>query len=323
MASLATLAPAAEPTTAAVREQVPVPAIVQSVTFGLRDQGEDRKVVVTSIPARWRIDAATDGYSILYNPKTEYYIGLENRNYTYWEFSWPGVKSAVQNTKRYEARLRDLGADGLNSSASDTSLGGEQPPFDTNLPDATPPAGYSAPSVSTTVPLAAPPPTATASVGTDDSGYIWKPTDEHKNIAGMDCVKWTGESVSNEPASAWCYAGLIPQVETSIAELRTVNEPIALVPVRNLVPDFIFAVNDSLARGGVTPLLILWGDASDQSHFGLLSIKNHEGRADLFSVPKMYVKTTLITMDGIGDQKPPGVYQPINPPKTRASPYLP
>ena len=297
-----------------------VPATLQSVTFNIKEDGEGRKVVVTAIPERWRIDAPTDGYSIIYNPRTEFYVGLENRNYTYWEFSWPGVRAAVQNTKRYESRLRELGSDTLNAPAADSS-----PPNDSASPLAgeTNASNSIPPPINSTPPVPAPPVTTTASASSDDSGYVWKPTEEHTRIAGLDCVKWTGESVSNEPATAWCYAGPVVQVQEAYDQLKTVNEPIALVPVRNLVPDFIFAVNESLSRGGVTPLKIMWGDGSNQNYFELQSIKNREGSVSLFSVPNVYMKTTLITMDGIGDQKPPGVYEPINPPKARASAHLP
>jgi hypothetical protein len=297
-----------------------VPPIVQSVAFDVREDGESRKVVVTAIPSRWRFDAPTDGYSIIYDPKTQFYIGLENRNYTYWDFSWPGVRAAVQNTKRYESRLRELGADSLNGSASDLTPAPDVPPSltaDTNASNNAPPSFNSMP------PTAAPPVTTTASAGSDDSGYVWKPTEEHTRINGLDCIKWTGESVSNEPATAWCYAGPIVQVQEAYDQLKTVNEPIALVPVRNLVPDFIFAVNESLSRGGVTPLKIVWGDGSNQNYFVLTGIRNRTGSVSLYSVPREYMKTTLITMDGIGDQKPPGVYEPIHPPKERASAHLP
>lgn len=105
----------------------------------------------------------------------------------------------------------------------------------------------------------------------------------------------------------------------------------ALVPVRELVPSFAFEMWDSLRKGGVTPLLITWGDDHDKNRFELLSLKTREGRADLFTVPRLYVKTTLITMDGIGNQKPPGAFHPspsaqglITPPSTTPNqPRLP
>ena len=312
--------------TAEIRPPGPssVPATVQSVTFNVKQDGENHKVVVTAIPSLWRIDAPTDGYSIIYDPKAQYYIGLENRNYTYWDFSWPHVRAAVQNTKRYESRLRELGADTLTSSpAADLSPTPDSSSASIADTNATSGSGTVPPPINSMPPTPAPPVTTTASASSDDSGYVWKPTEQHARIAGLDCIKWTGESVSNEPASAWCYAGPIVQVQEAFDQLKTVNEPIALVPVRDLVPDFIFAVNDSLSRGGVTPLKIMWGDGANQNSFELLSIKNHEGNVALFSVPKVYVKTTLITMDGIGDQKPPGVYEPIKPPKARASAHLP
>jgi hypothetical protein len=276
---------------------VAIPDRLDVVTFNVLSDGEERKLIVTPTPTLLRVDAATDGYSIIYNAPMEYYIGLENRNYTYWEFSWPQVKSAVESTQRYETRLREVGDESMSgaTSAPDPSLPGGgviAPPLDTNIPTGT-----------------APPPAS------DDSGYVWHPTNDKRRIAGFDCVKWTGESLSNEPVEAWCYAGPLPKVQGALAGLRAINEPIALVPVRTLVPPFVFQVNDSLTKGGVTPLLISWGDEQEKNRFEVLSVKSREGKESLFTVPKLYVKTTLVTMDGIGNQKPQtGAIAPATPP---------
>ena len=72
-------------------------------------------------------------------------------------------------------------------------------------------------------------------------------------------------------------------------------------------PDFIFLVYDALVKGGVTPVLISWGEEREKNHFRFVEAKTSEGRLSLFTVPKLYVKTTLITMDGmIKEQPAPG-----------------
>ena len=65
----------------------------------------------------------------------------------------------------------------------------------------------------------------------------------------------------------WCYAGLLLKVQTAVANLRTVEEPMELVPVRTIAPDFIFPVYDALIKGGVTPLLITRGRSTGQESF--------------------------------------------------------
>jgi hypothetical protein len=120
--------------------------------------------------------------------------------------------------------------------------------------------------------------------------------------------------VSGSPVEAWCCTTPLPKVHEALARLREINEPIALVPVRSLMPAFVFEVVDDLAKGGVTPIDITWGDDQEKDHFTLVSAKTREGRAKLFAVPSLYVKTTLVTMDGIGSQKPPGVLKPQNEP---------
>ena len=273
-----------------------VPAVLDVITFDIRTDGEDHKLVVTPTPTLLRVDAATDGYSIIYNPQTEHYFGLENRNYTYWEFSWPEVRTAVQGTKRYENRLHEVGVDAMSTA----------PPPD---PDASLP-GNSAVIASLLDTNSTTPNSPSSSSTTDDSGYTWTTLPDKKRIAGFDCQHWNGQSLSGDAVDAWVYTSPAPLVTNALAQLRAINEPIALVPVRELVSPFVFEMCDSLARGGATPLLLSWGDEQDRNRFELLSVKTREGRADLFTVPRLYVKTTLITMDGIGKQKAPGAPRP-------------
>jgi hypothetical protein len=283
-----------------------VPAVLDAVTFEMRMDGESHKMVVMTAPGQMRVDEPTDGYSILYRSAAQFYIGLEHRNYTYWEFSWPGVKDAIENTQRYETRVKDLGTQGLNGY----------------LPDSETPAGggVSAGAIPEDASMAGADAAATNAAAAAPegqvSGYVWKPTTEKKRIAGLECVRWTGESVSNDPVEAWCYPGALPKVQAALAAVRAINEPMALVPVRTLVPPFVFEVEDDLQKGGVTPVLISWGSDQEKNRFGLVSVKTREGEAKLFTVPPLYVKTTLVTMDGIGSQKVEGkISQPQTPEK--------
>ena len=101
-----------------------------------------------------------------------------------------------------------------------------------------------------------------------------------------------------------------------MAVLRKINEPMALVPVRTIVPDAIFPVYDALLKGGVTPLLITWGDEHNKNHFRFIEAKTRDGQLKLFTVPKLYVKTTLVTMDGMTDAQPaPNLRGTATPPR--------
>jgi hypothetical protein len=267
-----------------VASPVAVPAFLDVVTFQFQAEGENHKVVVTTAPTMLRVDEPDDGYSILYNPQTDFYTGLEHRNYTYWEFSWPAVRDAVEKSKRHEARLQELGNEGLN---------GDTPPPATNAPGA-----------------------ATPSAGSDDSGYVWHPTTDKKRISDLDCVRWTGDTVSGENVEVWCYNGPLPKVQAAVEHLRLITEPIALVPVRTLAPDFIFPIYQALARGGVTPVLITWGDDHNKNNFRLIESKTRDGKQSLFTIPKLYMKTTLISMDGLIDQQPAAEPRKAAPVKT-------
>jgi hypothetical protein len=250
---------------------VAAPAFLDVVTFEFRAEGENHKVIVTSSPNLLRFDEPEDRYSVIYDPQTEHYTGLEHGNYTYWEFSWPEVRAIVENSKRHEARLQDLSNEGING-------------------DITPPSTNAA-SV------------ATSSAGGDDSGYVWRATTDKKRISDLDCVRWTGDTISGENVEAWCYAGPLPKLQAAVEHLRAINEPMALVPVRTVIPDFVFPVYDALVKGGVTPVLITWGGEKDKNHFRFVEAQTHDGKLSLFTVPKLYIKTTLVTMDSLIDQK--------------------
>jgi hypothetical protein len=250
---------------------VAVPAFLDVVTFLVQTDGDSHKMIVTSGPGLMRVDEPDDRYSIIYNPQTEHYTGLEHGNYTYWEFSWPEVRAAVEASKRYEAHLQEMTLDDIDSSAQSPA---------TNAP------ADSAPSVPE-----------------DDSGYVWHQTTDRKKIAGVDCLRWTGDSVSSESVEAWCSTAPLPKVEAAMERLRAINDPVALVPVRTLVPDFVFPIYSALVRGGVTPVVITWGGEEEKNRFAFVEARTIDGKANLFTVPNLYMKTTLITMDGLLNQK--------------------
>lgn len=265
--------------------RVAAPAFVDAVTFNVESDGDKRTLTVVSAPGLVRVDVPTDRMSFIYDPLTEHYTGLEHSNYTWWEFSWPEVSAAVQESSRYATRLRDLGPELLEEN-------NESPP----------PAAATIAATDTNTPSASTPsPTA----GTDTSGYIWHPTNDRKRIAGFDCVHWIGETLGGEQIDAWCTPGLHAPVEHAVIVLRAVNEPMALVPMRNLMPPLAFVAWNALTKGGVTPVLMTWGSNEDKNRVALVSVKQREGKLSYFQVPKLYVKTTLVTMDGIANQKQP------------------
>jgi len=249
------------------------PAFVDVVTFEFHSEGETHKLVVTTSPSLLRVDEPDDGYSIIYDPQTDHYTGLEHRNYTYWEFSWTAVRAAVEASKRYERHLEDLGNEGLS---------------DDSTQNATTTDASNAPSWS---------------AGPDSGSYVWRSTTDRKRIAGLDCVRWTGDTASGQSVEAWCYGGPLPKLQAALDHVRAINEPMALVPIRTIVPAFVFPVYDALAKGGVTPVLITWGGDEDKNHFSFVQAQTRDGDLRLFTVPKLYMKTTLVTMDGMIDQK--------------------
>jgi hypothetical protein len=283
--------PEVKPAPKALPVRVAAPAFVDTVTFNIQSSGDRHVLTVTSAPGLVRIDAPDDRLSVIYDPATEHYTGLEHSNYTYWEFTWPEVRAAVENTHRYAQRLQDLGPDLMEENAIPSPATSSDSATSADLTTNTAPAPD---------PNAPP---ATSSAGDDTSGYVWHTTSDKKRIGDYDCVHWIGETVSGEKIDAWCAPSLVTPVEQALAILQTVNEPIALVPVRDFVPPLVFVALKALTKGGVTPVLMTFGSENNSDRFALVNVKQREGKLSYFQVPKVYMKTTLVTMDGIGNQK--------------------
>jgi len=260
-----------------------LPSTADVITFAVNNDGEKYKMIVTGMPAQtgadaadvfgpqssvMRIDVPSQAYSLIYDHQGEQYIGLEHSNYTYWQFSWPEVRAAVESSKRYASRLQELNLAGISTDST---------PVTTNA------------SPTSSIP--------------DTSGYVWKQTLDHKNIAGLDCVRWSGDTVSGDHVEAWCFNGPLPKLQTAVERIHTINEPMALVAIRTLIPPFVFPVFGALVRGGVTPVVISWGSEHAKNSFAFVECKSREVKPDLFTVPKLYMKTTLVSMDGMMDQK--------------------
>ncbi len=244
------------------------PIQIDAVTFQVHTDDEKTKLVVNSSTKLYRFDIVDERYSVIYDPRTEDYLGLEHGNYTYWQFSWPEVRNAVSSTKRFQSRVAELNMDGLNSDA---------PPPSTNAASSTAPA------------------TDTS----DNSGYVWHQTTDKKTIAGVDCLRWEGDTVSGEAVEVWCSTVPLPKVQDAMEHLDSINDPMALVPVREIVPPLVFTIYHSLVRSGVTPVLMTWGGNQDKSSFGWVNTQAREVKPTFFTIPKLYMKTTLITMDGL------------------------
>ena len=269
---------------APVKTQTPLPATLDAVTFEFKTDNQQHKTVVMSTPTMLRVDEPADGYSLIVDPVTQQYIGLEHRNYTWWNFSWPQVRDSVARNKP-DTHLLDPGNYGINAGNPSTP----QVPTSTSLDE-------------------------------DDSGYVWRSTLEKKRVEGYDCVRWTGDTVSGENVEAWCYAGVLPKVEAAIAALHQISQPASLAAMRTVAPDLIFPVYHALAKGGVTPIQINWGDGQTHGTFRLTGVETREAKPALFAVPKLYIKTTLVSLDGLIDQQPARVPRKTEPQKTWQNP---
>lgn len=245
------------------------PLVAQRMEFYLHDQVEGKRIIILLTPEKIRVDQPDDKFAFVYDVATKTYTGLELRDAHYWSFNWPQVQRFVQGTKRYRRRIQDLNIEGFAS-------------YDITRPDA---------------PESQPEPTQ----------FIWRTDTTTKKISGYDCQHWLGQNRGGKDVEAWCIEQRIGGLKENLDRLKEINEPMALVPVRPVLPPEFFAVVDSLYKAQVTPVEVGWGNTEKRTDDGtkltLISIQSKEISPEVFQVPKTYLPTKLQALEGIVDEE--------------------
>jgi hypothetical protein len=274
------------------------------VTFEKHEAGTDTHPLKVTLGANlYRLDLPQDKLRVIYNPANERYLGLEISDGTYWNFTWPKVQAAVKASTRYTTRLQSLTSDGLDNYTNIAT------PTPTPAPTAPPAPASPGPSLPNTASTSASPPILSATQMADDMNatnpladvptYIWRPSESKKKVSGVRCTLWIGTNSSGDSIQAWCTEDVVPDADRAFKELREVNEPMALVPIRELVPPIVFMVYDQLHKSHITPLFIHWGGAKQGNTFSCTKVEYESYSPNLFHIPGSFRKTTLATMDGI------------------------
>lgn len=253
--------------TAFAADDAPIPA--QRMEFYLRDQVEGKRIIIYLTPDKIRVEQPEDKFAFIYDVPTKTYTGLELRDAHYWTFSWPKVQAHVQSTKRYQRRLQDLNIEGFAS-------------YDITRPDPTP-----------TLP--------------ESPQFIWRTGEGKKKVSGYECQLWLGDNRGGKDLEAWCVEQRVGGLKENLDRIKEVNEPIALVAVRPVMPPEFFVAVDSLYKAQVTPVEIAWGGTKqargdDKTRLTLTSIQTKEVSPALFVVPKTYLPTKLLALEGITEE---------------------
>lgn len=235
----------------------------ERMEFRVADLTEEKKIIVTLTPAKIRVDQPEDKFAFIYDVATQSYTGLELRDAHYWKFSWPEVQAAVQASKRYKRRLNDLNIEGLAS-------------YDITRPDPV-----------ETLP--------------ETPQFTWRTDDKTKKIGEYDCQHWLGNNRGGKDIEAWCVGQRVGGLKENLDRLKQVNEPMALVAVRPMLPPEFFVVVDSLYKAEVSPVEIAWGDHDDRTRLTLVRIEHKEVPVSLFQVPQTYLPSKLQALEGIVD----------------------
>lgn len=248
-------------------ENAPIQA--QRLEFYLHDQVEGKRIIIYLTPEKIRVEQPEEKFAFIYDVATKVYTGLELRDAHYWSFSWPKVQEHVLSTKRYQRRLQDLNIEGFAS-------------YDITRPDA---------------PVAAP----------ETPQFIWRTGEGKKKISGYDCQLWLGENRGGKDLEAWCIEQRVGGLKENLDRIKEVNEPIALVAVRPVMPPEFFVAVDSLYKAQVTPVEVAWGGTKqsrgdDKTRLRLVSIQTKEVSPKLFAVPEGYLPAKLQALEGVTDE---------------------
>jgi len=237
------------------------PGPAQLLEFQVREAGETKKLALILTPEKIRVDQPDDKVAAIYEASNEKFTGLELRDGTYWEFSWPEIQATIQKSKRYERRFHDLNIEGLAS-------------YDLTRPDP-------------------------VDVVPDAPIYQWRPTGEKRRIGAYETAQWLGTSATAPPVEAWCVENQLAGLKPALDQVKKINEPMALVPVRPILPAIAFLVVDSLFKAQVVPVEIDWGQSTDRNRLTLVKLESKNVDSKSFSVPNTYRKVQLNALDGI------------------------
>lgn len=256
--------------TPSVRAADDAPIAAQRMEFSLHDQVEEKRIIIYLTPDKIRVEQPEDKFAFIYDVATKTYTGLELRDAHYWSFSWPKVQEHVQSTKRYQRRLQDLNIEGFAS-------------YDITRPDAPAPSDPDSPQ------------------------FIWRPDTAKKKISGYECQLWKGENRGGKDLEAWCVEQRVGGLKENLDRIKEVNEPMALVPVRPVLPPEFFVAVDSLYKAQVTPVEVAWGGTKqsrddDRTRLTLRSIESKQISPALFTVPKTYLPSKLQALEGVVDE---------------------
>lgn len=232
--------------------------------FRLVDFNQEKKITITLTADKIRVDQPQDKFAFIYDVATKTYTGLELRDAHYWSFNWNQVQAHVQASQRYKNRLKDLNIEGFAS-------------YDLARKD-----------VSEPLP--------------DQPQFIWRSDEKTKKVGSYDCQHWIGDNKAGKNIDAWCVEQRVDGLKEDLDRIKEINEPMALVPVRPVMPPEFFVVVDSLYKAQVSPVEISWGEKEDKTRLTLISIQHKEVPASQFQVPETYLPSKLQALEGIVDE---------------------
>jgi hypothetical protein len=230
----------------------------------IREGGIPQRVTVWFGENKIRVDKPREKFAVLYDVAAEQYTGLEQRDYHYWQFSWPEVKAQAEKSRLFKRRLEDRSLEGLSSYDLESRQ-----------------------TESSILPAAA--------------LYVWKQTQLKKPLAGKTAQQWIGETRGLERVEVWSVSPVDEPLHAALERLKKVNDPLALAAVRPIVPFYVFPVFDSMKKGEGTPLEIYrGGEGKDRDFLRVIALRKQEGNPEkLFSIPSTYQKVPLSALDDI------------------------
>jgi hypothetical protein len=237
-----------------------VPA--REILFTVKEAGRTQKIQALVAADKIRVNQPDEKFALLYESAGQLYTGLELRDAHYWQFRWPEVEAAIRESRRYADRLRNLDIEGLAS-------------YDLERPAANESAASSPPL------------------------YRWKPGGKKKRIGAYECELWLGQSEQAPAVEAWCVETQVPLFHELLERLREINEPMALAPLRPLLPPLYFVVAESLRKAGVTPVELSWTQHSSPSQVTFQGAGEKKTESGQWKIPEGYLKSEMGALEGI------------------------
>ncbi|CAF0704215.1 hypothetical protein [Candidatus Methylacidithermus pantelleriae] len=232
-------------------------------TLFWQENGHKEAITLWVSGKQFRVDRPAEALSVLFDPETERFTGLEHRDGRYWAFCWSKIEKLCRNTEQAKEIM----------SVSPWPEERRSPPFyppSVQGPDRD--LWHGKKLVWRPVPN-----------GEKDQRFLWKAVDPERGSL-----------------EAWCVPSLSQEWQGIVGPVCRATRRLRIAVIRSLFPEKVITVWETLPLKAGQPVEVVWTEPKKISARLIREVLT-EPNPRLFQVPSNYVPTHLAALEGLED----------------------